>query len=253
MTIVMTKAFLVDDEQKALDALSGALTSFVDEVTVCGTASTVREAYEGIVKTKPDLVFLDVEMGRESGFELLELFSKINFHVAFVTAHEEYALRAIKFSALDYLIKPASIKDLSDLVQKVRQNPLGNQEDQRVKHMFSNFLSRDMAEHKLSLPVVDGFEFVKVDRIMYILAHSSYSEIVLTDHSRLVGSRPLRFFEEILTEYGFCRIHKSTLINLKYIKAYRKAAGGVIEMEDGAEFPVARTRKDEIQKLMPLR
>jgi len=247
------EVFLVDDEQKALDSLSKVLSTFFNNVTILGTANNVDDAYNLILEKKPQLVFLDIEMGEKSGFQLLEKFDEIDFHVAFVTAHEEFALQAIKFSALDYIIKPAGISDLKILLDKVRKKSKTVSDELKVKHLFGNFLTQDKREHKITLPVSDGFEFVKVDDILYLRADGSYTQFQLKDGGKITSSKNLKFFEEILASYGFYRIHNSTLISLKYIKKISKTAGGNVIMEDNSEWGISRNRKEEFLKLISIR
>lgn len=244
--------FIVDDEQRAIDTLSKALVTFFDDTRIAGTATTIDKAYAGIMEAKPDLLFLDVEMGSESGFQLLEKFDKIDFHVAFVTAHEEFALKAIKFSALDYIIKPAGVQDLKTLLLKVEHSPIVKSE-QQVKHMFGNFLQQDKNEHKITVAIAEGYDFIKVSDIYYLKADGSYTIFCLKDGSRLTTSKSLKFFESMLEGYGFFRIHNSTLINLRYIKRINKSAGGSAVMEDNEEFSISKSRKDEFMELLSLR
>lgn len=243
------KAYLVDDEQRASDTLSNLFATFFIQVEIVGSATSVATAYSEIQELKPDLVFLDIEMGNASGFDLLELFDEITFKVVFVTAHEEYALRAIKFSALDYIVKPPSISDLKMLFDKYESVPEKTQADS-IKYLFGNFLTSDKSQHKLTLPIAEGLEFKKVDDIFYIRADGSYSRFALKEGKALTVSKNLKFFDEILGDYGFYRIHNSTLINLKYISRVSKSAGGLVIMEDGQEFSVSKSRKAEFFELV---
>ncbi len=246
------EVFLVDDEQRAIDSLSKLLKTNFEGIEVLGSANTIMEAKRGILETKPKLVFLDIEMGPESGFNLLENLDSIDFHIVFVTAHEEFALKAIKFSALDYIIKPVSISDLKQLFQKVESTSL-KEEDLKVKYLFSNFLSKNKGEHKITLPVAEGFEFIQVDDILYIKADGSYTHFRMKAGQKITSSKNLKFFEGILLEYGFFRIHNSSLINLKYIKRINKTAGGQVIMEDGEELGISKSRKDEFMKILSLK
>lgn len=246
------EVFLVDDEQRAIDSLSKLLKTNFEGIEVLGSANTIMEAKRGILETKPKLVFLDIEMGPESGFNLLENLDSIDFHIVFVTAHEEFALKAIKFSALDYIIKPVSISDLKQLFQKVESTSL-KEEDLKVKYLFSNFLSKNKGEHKITLPVAEGFEFIQVDNILYIKADGSYTHFRMKAGQKITSSKNLKFFEGILLEYGFFRIHNSSLINLKYIKRINKTAGGQVIMEDGEELGISKSRKDEFMKILSLK
>lgn len=240
------RVFIVDDEETALDSFSTLISSFFEHVQILGSAQNVSDAFNLIKKLKPDLVFLDVEMGKESGFDLLELFDEVDFHVAFLTAHEEFALKAIKFSAIDYIVKPASIAELKDLFKRVHK--IGR--NKSIKHMFSNFVTTDKSQHKIALPVAEGVEFEKVDNILYIRADGSYTTFYMKNESALTVSKNLKFFESILTDYRFFRIHNSTLINLKYIKKMGKSAGGYVVMENNEEFSISKSRKEAFIRIL---
>lgn len=246
------EVFIVDDEQRAIESLSKLLTANFDELKIVGAANSISEAQKGILETKPKLVFLDIEMGPESGFNLLENLGSIDFHVVFVTAYEEFALKAIKFSALDYIIKPVGISDLKQMLQKVQSTSI-KEEDLKVKYLFSNFLTQNKSEHKITLPVAEGFEFIQVDDILYIKADGSYTHFQMKESGRITSSKNLKFFEGILLEYGFFRIHNSSLINLKYIKRINKTAGGQVIMQDGEELGISKSRKDEFMKMLSLK
>lgn len=245
--------FIVDDEQRAIDTLTKTLTQFLENVSVVGSANNIDDAYAGILETKPQLVFLDIEMGSENGFQLLEKFESIDFHVAFVTAHEEFALKAIKFSAIDYIIKPAGLSDLKSLLQKVEQQPKTSNENQKVKHMFGNFLTPDKSEHKITVSIAEGYDFIAIKDILYLAADGSYTIFHLRGGQKLTTSKSLKFFEGTLDGYGFFRIHNSTLINIKYIKRISKSAGGSVIMEDNEEFSISKSRKDEFMELLALK
>lgn len=246
------KVYIVDDEQHAIESLSKAINTFFNDIEIVGSAQTIAVAYNEISALNPDLVFLDIEMGDESGFQLLQMFDKVNFQVAFVTAHVEFALQAIKFSALDYIVKPPGITDLKQLFEKIRTQEFPKTNEQ-VKHMFGNFLTKNKAEHKITLPVTDGFEFVQISELLYLRAEGSYTTFSLKNGSEIISSRNLKYFEGILNGYGFYRIHNSTLINLKYIKKVSKSLGGHVVMEDDSEWGIARSRKDDFMKLIALK
>lgn len=248
-----TTIFLVDDEPKAIETHTKALTGFLENVEVVGSATTVDEAYQKILATVPDLVLLDIEMGTGSGFQLLEKFDEIKFQVAFVTAHEAYALKAIKFSAIDYIVKPASIADLKGLIEKVEERKSGENSGARVSQMLGNMFTPDRGEHKLTLSIADGYEFVKVNDILYLKADGSYTHFTLKDGERITTSKNLKFFEGLLDEYGFFRIHNSTLINTRFIKRIIKSAGGSVVMENAEEFSISKSRKAEFMNHLALK
>lgn len=248
----MIKTILVDDEQESIDTLSTVINTFVDNVDIVGTATDVKTAYSLIKLHQPKLVFLDIEMGPESGFDLLEIFDEVNFHLIFVTAYEKFALKAIKFSALDYIIKPVNPKELKQAVKKVESLGLVENEGRKVKQMFNNFLTDKRDHHKITLPTFDGFEFIEISNILYCRADGSYSHFHLKDGQKLTTSKNLKFYSEILTEYAFYRIHSATLINLRYIKKFSKSVGGFVIMEDGSELSVSKSRKGGLLELLSL-
>ncbi|MBI1183022.1 response regulator [bacterium] len=247
------RIFLVDDEKRAIDTHFKALTQFIDGVEIVGSATAVDEAYDKIIDLQPDLLLLDIEMGNESGFQLLEKFDELNFHVAFVTAHENYALKAIKFSAIDYVIKPASISDLKSLIEKVRKNPIDKGDEKKVRHMMSNILTQEKSEHKLTIALTEGYEFVKIDDIITLKADGSYTQFQLQSGEKLTTSKNLKYFESILEDYGFYRIHNSSIINLRYIKRVNKAAGGSVLMENNDELSISKSRKEEFMNRLSLK
>ncbi|MBO6517880.1 MAG: response regulator transcription factor [Bacteroidia bacterium] len=247
------KVYIVDDEPKAIETLAEIVNSFVHGAHVVGSANTIDRAFTEINALGPNLVFVDVEMGDVTGFQLLEQFDKINFHIAFVTAHEEFALRAIKFSAIDYIIKPASISELRELIAKIQERPKLKDENPMVNQMFGNLGNSDFSTHKITIPTSEGYEFIRIKDIYHVRADGSYAVLKLTDGNALVSSRNLKHYTSMLEEYGFYRIHNSTLINLDYIKKLNKAAGGSVVMEDNEEFSISKSRKDAFLELLSIK
>jgi two-component system LytT family response regulator len=248
----MINAIIVDDEQDSIDTLKVLVDTFLDQVEIVGTATDINTAYTLIKKHEPELVFLDIEMGTDTGFDLLELFDDTNFHLVFVTAHEKFALRAIRFSALDYIVKPVSPQDLKRSVARLQRFGVPKDEVKKVKHMFTNLLTENRGHHRLSIPTLEGFEFVKIADILYCKADGSYSHIYLKNKEKLTTSKNLKYYAEILSEYGFYRIHSATLINLMYLKKFGKSVGGYVIMEDGSELSVSKSRKNGLLEVLSL-
>ncbi|MBR9860003.1 response regulator transcription factor [bacterium] len=239
--------YIVDDELQAIEGLKNLLTSFFPEFEVIGSANTVLQAAKEINTLQPDLIFLDVEMGKETGFDLLEILENLKAKVVFLTAHEEYALRAIKISALDYILKPPALGEIKSLLEKYR-NLTETSDQKNINNLLVNFLEKDKSEHKITLPVLEGYELKKVSDILYVRAEGSYSHFQFKNGEHLLVSKNLKYFNEILEEYGFYRIHHSTIINLNYINKIGKSAGGYVVMEDGSEFSISKSRKAEFLK-----
>lgn len=245
------KAIIVDDEQHCIDALQTMLAKKCPEVTVLGGVNSVKAAKELIDELHPDVVFLDVEMPHQNGFELLKLFDKINFDIIFTTAYEQYALKAIKFNALDYLLKPFSVKELQDAVQKcisrknVQQSEPGNSP---LDVFLQNMKTLHQTHKKIALPTINGLVFMPVQNIVRCESTGNYTRIFFTDKKNLMVSRPLKEFEELLTDVDFFRVHNSHLINLQQMQSYIQGEGGFALMSDGTQVEVSRRRKADFLK-----
>ncbi|TWW01373.1 LytR/AlgR family response regulator transcription factor [Chitinophaga pinensis] len=249
------KAIIVDDEQHCIDALQTMLQKKCPEVTVLGGVNSVKEAKELITELQPDVVFLDVEMPHQNGFELLKMFDKITFDVIFTTAYEQYALKAIKFNALDYLLKPFSVKELQDAIQKciVRRNSNANNGQLEtttspLEVFLQNMKTLHQTHKKIALPTINGLVFMPVQNIVRCESTGNYTRIFFTDKKNLMVSRPLKEFEELLTDVDFFRVHNSHLINLQQMQSYIQGEGGFALMSDGTQVEISRRRKADFLK-----
>jgi two-component system LytT family response regulator len=245
------KAIIVDDEQHCIEALQTMLQKKCPEVTVLAGVKSVQEAKELVDELQPDLVFLDVEMPHQNGFELLKMYDKVNFEVIFTTAYEQYALKAIKFNALDYLLKPFSIKELQDALEKVKEKQQARQKDPSASplEMFmQNMKTLQQTHKKIALPTINGLVFMPVQKIVRCESTGNYTKIFFTDKKHLMVSRPLKEFEELLTDVDFFRVHNSHLINLQQMQSYIQGEGGFALMSDGTQVEVSRRRKADFLK-----
>lgn len=249
------KAIIVDDEQHCIDALQTMLQKKCPEVTVLGGVNSVKEAKELIMEVQPDVVFLDVEMPHQNGFELLKMFDKITFDVIFTTAYEQYALKAIKFNALDYLLKPFSVKELQDAIQKCvsRRTAAGNSTQPEMNTsplevFLQNMKTLHQTHKKIALPTINGLVFMPVQNIVRCESTGNYTRIFFTDKKNLMVSRPLKEFEELLTDVDFFRVHNSHLINLQQMQSYIQGEGGFALMSDGTQVEISRRRKADFLK-----
>ncbi|HEU4554953.1 MAG TPA: LytTR family DNA-binding domain-containing protein [Chitinophaga sp.] len=246
------KAIIVDDEQHCIDALQTMLQKKCPEVTVLAGVNSVQEAKGLIDELQPDLVFLDVEMPHQNGFELLKMFDKLWFDVIFTTAYEQYALKAIKFNALDYLLKPFSIQELQEAVQKCRERKNSRSRETTATSPLDVFLQNMKTLHqthrKIALPTINGLVFMPVQNIVRCESTGNYTKIFFTDKKHLLVSRPLKEFEELLSDVDFFRVHNSHLINLQQMQSYIQGEGGFALMTDGTQVEVSRRRKAEFLK-----
>lgn len=237
----MIKALIVDDEENGRQILQNMLRDYCTGVEIVGTAASVKEARSLADEHFPDVVFLDIEMPVENGFKLLEYYEELPFEVVFTTAYDQYAVKAFKFSALDYLLKPIDLEELRNSVEKVKENKHISKKKQYDSLQFN--INNNLK--KLALPTLEGYSFVDLDEIIYCEASNNYTIIYVTNGVKTVVSKTLREYEDLLVEFNFFRVNRSHLINLKYIQEYRRARRPVIIMSDGKEILLASSRKKE--------
>jgi two-component system LytT family response regulator len=241
------KAIIVDDESGARETLAGLLERFCPEVDVVAQAGTIDEAIQVISNNQKDLVFLDIEMPFGNSFDILESLENIDFEVIFITAHDQYAIEAFKFSAVDYLLKPVKIKDLKNAVEKVvKRRAVLHEKNQKVKVLINNMNTQIL---KLVLPTINGFHVVDINQILRCEGDRNYTRFVFINGEKILVSKTMKEFEDLLTKHGFFRIHQSFLVNLSQIKKYNRGQGGEVEMSDGEMIPVSRSKKEAFLKL----
>ncbi|HEX6891166.1 MAG TPA: LytTR family DNA-binding domain-containing protein [Chryseolinea sp.] len=239
----MLNCIIVDDELKSRESLKILIEDFCEGVTVKALCQNVKEAIEAIEVHKPDVVFLDIQLQRETGFDLLSQLKNVDFEVIFTTAFSEYAIKAFKYSAIDYLLKPIDIEELKLSLTKVEKRQ-GQVIGDRLQQLLQNLRAGTSDNYKLALPTADGLVFVKVSEILYCEASSNYTEIFLTDNRKYVVSRTLKEYEDMLTEQNFYRIHHSYLINLNEIKKYVRGEGGYVIMNNDKSLDVSKRKKE---------
>ena len=240
----MLQTLIVDDEKRGRELLRMVLATHCPEVKVIGEASNIKEAHNLIIATDPDLVFLDIEMPGGTGFDLLTKFDEINFEVIFVTAFDKYAIKAIKFSAMDYLLKPVDEEELVKAIKRVEENQNKKSNKDRVSNLISN-VRKPNDNQKIGLTSSDGLEFIEIKNILRCEADGKYTSVFLHDGKKLLVSKNLKEFEDLLTENNFFRIHHSHLVNLDYIKKYQSGRGGYVVMSDGSTITVSQRKKED--------
>jgi two-component system, LytTR family, response regulator len=239
----MLKSVIVDDESKSRESLKILIEDFCDSVTVCALCQNVDEGIKAIQEYKPEVVFLDIQMQRETGFDLLTRIKDINFEVIFTTAYSEYAINAFKFSAIDYLLKPIDIEELKNSIAKLNKK-LNENLSVKLENLIQNLRTTSSENFKLALPTSDGLFFVKVSDIVYCEASSNYTEIVTEDGKKHIVSRTLKEYDDMLTDHNFYRIHNSYLINLNSIKKYVRGDGGYVVMKNDRSLDVSKRKKE---------
>jgi two-component system LytT family response regulator len=240
------RSIIVDDEPGNVVTLKELLKSYCPQVIIVGVAENPVAAEELIVKVQPDLVFLDIEMPYGNAFTLLDKLQPVSFEIIFITAYNDYAIRAFKYSALDYLLKPVNISELKVAVDKSLNRLEEKNINSRVAALLANLDSnKEYKLDKIGLPTRDGFHFENLDQIMFMEAEGSYTIVYLTENRRETVSRTLNYFDDILPSTTFCRVHHSHIININYVKKYFKGRGGYVEMNNGSMIEISARKKDD--------
>ena len=244
----MIKAILVDDELHGLETLSILLADYCPGVKVMEKCSSAKKALEAINKIKPDLVFLDIEMPIMNGFELLEQFDQIPFSVIFTTSYDQYAIKAIRFSALDYLLKPVDPKELIVAVNKVN-NKKHTPTNEQLQMLMNQLQHKESKFTKVAVPTSEGFELIPADNVIRCEADDNYTHLYLKNKTKIIASRTLKEMEEQLKDFPyFLRVHHSYIVNLNEVVKYVRGEGGYLVMTDESTVNVSRSRKESLMK-----
>ncbi len=243
------KAILVDDELNSLQNLQFKIQEYCPSIKVVAQTQNPEEAIRLIHQHKPDVIFLDIEMPRMSGFKMLEQFTEVDFEVIFITAYNHYAINAIRISAFDYLVKPVAIEELQQTVERLGNFSLKKTKE-RANLLKSNLANPKSQEDHIAIPTNDGLEFIQIKQIIRIESSSNYSKLILQNGQQMLVTRQLKDFEELLQDYRFYRVHHSHLINLNFISRYIRGDGGQITMRNGDIIDVSRRKKEVFLKLI---
>lgn len=242
----MIKAIIIDDEKHCIITLNHILSQIKD-LEIVATTQNSTEAKQLIEKFNVDIVFLDIEMPEMNGFDVINQFENVNFKVIFTTAYDQYALKALRLNALDYLLKPIDLDDVQIAIQKFRNHDLLISKEQVLNlKMFNDGKMQDT----IAISSQEGLNFVKIEDIMYLEASSNYTYIVMNNNAKHLASKTMQTFEEVLDQNStFFKCHKSYIINLKFIKQYIRGEGGELIMTDGKNIPLSRARKQDFLNL----
>ncbi|MFK7970321.1 MAG: LytR/AlgR family response regulator transcription factor [Bacteroidia bacterium] len=248
----MLTSIIIDDEKASRTVLRNYLEQYCSDVSILGEAANIQDGKKAIDSLNPDLVFLDVEMPFGNAFDLLEQYEELSFEVIFVTAFDHYAIKALNLSAAYYLLKPVDIEELVGAVEKVKAQ-LATAETPRLAQLLTeNLRQGGGSPQRMALPLLDGFEVINIDDIVYGKADGNFTDLFMKDGSKKMVCRPLRFFEENLVAHGFLRIHKSSMVNLACITRYKRGKGGQLFLQNGTVLDVSSGRKADLLKRFPL-
>ena len=239
-------AIIIDDEAISRETLRTYLDRYCPNVKVLAEADGVASGIKQIQQHQPDLIFLDVEMPYGNAFDLLEQVGEINFETIFVTAYSQYALKALNLSAAYYLLKPVDVDELISAVDRVAENIKKNNQAFHTKILVENLRTLQQQSHKVVLPVMEGFEVVRMKEILRCQANGNFTDIYLKEGKKKMICRPLKHFEEILGESGFMRVHRAHVVNLEYVVGYIRGKAGQIRLEDGTEIQVSTSYKKDL-------
>jgi two-component system LytT family response regulator len=239
----MLKAVLIDDDESNLSALSEKLSKNCPQIKIVARCENAGDGIISIDSLQPDIVFLDIEMPIMNGFLLLQEIKYKNFELIFVTAYDHYAIKAIRFSALDYLVKPVDISDLKAAVKKAEENRQGQHSASQIELLLENMHKKQL--RRISIPTSEGLQFIQLEDIVYLEATDNYTNIYLSDNRKFLVSRTLKDFEDILPVETFVRIHHATIINKFYVEKYIRGDGGQVMMRNGKVLDVSKRKKSD--------
>ena len=248
----MIKAIIIDDEQNCIDSLLFDLQKHCKEVDILETCTNPKQGIFSIKKLKPDLVFLDVQMPWMSGFEMLELMDKIDFAIIFTTAFDQFAAKAFRISAIDYLLKPIHINDLKDAIRKASEKIQQKSGTDNIANLLQN-IKKPEVNQRIAVPGREGYEFIEAGKIIYAKAEGSYTHVFLNDKRKLIISKTLSDIEEMLPTELFQRIHHSTLVNLSHVTHLFKTDGGFVVLDNGEKLVVSKSKKDSLMERLGLK
>lgn len=242
------KAIIIDDETSSRNALKQKINKYCKDLDIINECENGESGIEAIDQLKPDIVFLDVEMPRMNGFIMLQNVKNRDFELIFTTAYDHYAIRAIRYSALDYLVKPIDIQELVAATTKAIEKRNQYSPNERIETLLYNLMEEKSSGNRIAIPSQEGLQFVEVADIIYLEAESNYTIIYIRPGSKITIAKTLKDFEDLLPQQLFVRIHHSHIINKKHIHKYIRGEGGQVLMTNGKMLDVSRRKKDEFLK-----
>jgi two-component system LytT family response regulator len=246
----MITAVLIDDDKHLRTGLKALLERYTNEIQIIGEAESVKTGVELLKSLNQQVIFLDIHLNDGTGFDILEKLGKTTAHIVFITAHEQYAVKAFKFSALDFILKPVDPEELQSTIVKIKEVVGKSSSFDHIDLLLENIRKKVDNFKRIALSTSDGIHLFEVSDIIRCEAKVNYTEFFIKNHKPLLISRTLKEYEELLTEHGFERIHQSHLINLSYLKSYIKSDGGYVIMADNTNIPIAQSKKERLQELI---
>jgi two-component system, LytTR family, response regulator len=234
---------IIEDERNNLEALTTLIKEYAEDIDVTGVAGHMKDAIALIEAKEPDLVFMDIRLADGTCFDVLQRLTYRDFVLIIVTAYNNYALEAIKFSAIDYLLKPVGIPEFEEAVKRARKNISMKLRQSTIDMLLSNLSQQNVQDKMISITTLKGFEFVTLKDIVWCKANSSYTTFYITGGAKIISSRNIGFYEDILKNHHFCRIHNGVIVNMRFVKTYLRTKSGSVTMADGTVLEVSHRRK----------
>jgi two-component system, LytTR family, response regulator len=244
------RAILVDDEVANLENLKILLDKHCPDIKVVASASNIDEAFAQVNLHHPDLLFLDIQMGKTTGFDLLNLLTEKTFEVVFVTAYDHYGIQAVKFAALDYLLKPVDSEELKAAVEKAEIRFRNKINGEQLNFLLSQIKKSEPSSPKIALPQQHEIRYVSVDDIVRCVADNTYTFFFLSNGDKILISKPLKEYSDLLKPQGFVRAHQSHLVNPKFVKSWLKEDGGALLMDSGDKIPVSKPNREMVKEVL---
>jgi two-component system LytT family response regulator len=243
----MIKAVIVDDENHNIENLSILIDKLCKDVVIAGTSDNIPQAIQLIEQQKPHVVFLDIQMGSSTGFDLLRNIPERNFEVIFVTAFDKYGIQAVKFAALDYILKPIDTSELVAAIDKVKEKIKSKQNNMQIDFLM-DYLRQNEKPVKIALPQQQELRYVMIADIIRCEAQNTYTWFFLSNNEKVLVSKPLKEYDDLLSPHGFIRCHQSHLINPVFVKSFLKEDGGSLLLQNELKIPVSKQKKDYVKE-----
>lgn len=244
------RAIIVDDEVSNQENLQQLLKTYADDVQVVAVAGSVSEAVIAIQQHRPELVFLDIQLHGQSGFDLLKQLDEINFAIIFVTAYDHYGIQAVKFAALDYLLKPIDIDELTTAVTKARKAIQQTKTNERLNHLLEYLKDENQASPRIALPMFGETRYVNVRDIVRCEADNTYTRFFLADGEQVLVSKTLKEYADMLARYSFLRTHQTHLVNVAYIKSWIREDGGSLLLKGNTKIPISKINRTKVKEIL---
>jgi two-component system, LytTR family, response regulator len=250
----MITAILIDDDINLRNGMKGLLSLYAPEITIIGEADSVASGVEAIEKLNPQVVFLDIQLNDGTGFDILEKLAtkngKTTSHIVFITAHEQYAIKAFRFSALDFLLKPVDPDELKKVIEKIKSVLEKSDNYSHIDLLLENIRKKVDNFKRIALSNSDGIHLFEISDIIRCESEDNYTKFFIRNNKPILISKTLKEYEEMLTNHGFVRVHQSHLINLAFLKSYIKKEGGYVIMTDNSNVPISQRKKEQLQEIL---